>query len=58
MAISIARLLSPRVATYRGVQVDKDGARHVLAAARLGEEGLERSALVELLRIGVGTAIG
>jgi hypothetical protein len=44
-------------ATYRRVQIDKDGTRDVFAAASLGEEGLERSALVELLRIGVRTAV-
>lgn len=44
-------------ATYRGVQVDEDGARNVFAAASLREEGLERAALVELLRIGVRTTV-
>jgi hypothetical protein len=44
-------------ATYRGVQVDEDGTRNVFAAASLREEGLERAALVELLRIGVRTTV-
>jgi hypothetical protein len=43
--------------TYRRVQVDEDGARDVFAAASLREEGLERAALVELLRIGVRTTV-
>jgi hypothetical protein len=55
-------LLAPGVciaesATYRGIQVDKDGARNVFAVASLREEGLERAALVELLRIGVRTTV-
>ena len=44
-------------ATYGGVQVDKDGARDVFAVASLREEGLERATLVEILRIGVRTAV-
>lgn len=55
-------LLAPSIlvaesAAYRGVQVDEDGARNVFAIASLREEGLERAALVELLRIGVRTTI-
>jgi len=41
----------------RGIQVDKDGAGHVFAAAGLGEEGLERAGVGEVLRIGVRTTI-
>lgn len=44
--------------TYRGVQVDEDGPGHIFAGTSLGEERLERPALVEVLRIGVGTAVG
>lgn len=39
------------------VEVDEDGARDVFAAARLGEEGLERASIAEVLGIGLGTAI-
>ena len=46
-----------QLATYRGVQVDEDGTRNVFAAASLREEGLERAALVEILRIGVRTTV-
>jgi hypothetical protein len=42
----------------RRVQVDEDGTGNVFAAASLGEEGLVRTALTKLLRIGVGTTIG
>lgn len=42
----------------RRVQVDEDGAGHVLAAAGLGEEGLIRATLDGFLDIGVGTTIG
>jgi hypothetical protein len=45
-------------ATYRRVQVDEDGSGNVFATARLGEEGLKRAALVEVLGLGVGAAIG
>lgn len=45
------------ITTYRGVQIDKDGSRNVFAIASLREEGLERAALVELLRIGVGATV-
>lgn len=41
-----------------GVQIDKDGARNMLAAPRLGEEGLEGAALTNVGGIGVGTTIG
>ena len=44
-------------ATYRGVQVDEDGARNVFAVASLREEGLARASLVERLRIGVRATI-
>jgi hypothetical protein len=42
----------------RGVEIDKDGARNMLAAARLGEEGLEGASLTNIASIGVGTTIG
>ena len=42
----------------RGVQVDEDGTRHVFAAARLGEEGLEGARVSYILRVRVGPAIG
>lgn len=57
MLISV-RLASREVCAYRGVQVDKDGTGHVFAATGLGEEGLEGTALGEVCRIGVGTAVG
>lgn len=48
-----------RSITHRGVQVDEDGARHVFAAAGLGEESLERAALADLVGVfGVNAAIG
>jgi hypothetical protein len=37
--------------------INEDGARDVFAIASLREEGLERATLVELLRIGVRTAV-
>ena len=37
--------------THRGVEVDEDGARHVFAAAGLGEEGLEGARLANVLGI-------
>jgi hypothetical protein len=40
------------------VQVDEDGTGNVFAAASLGEEGLVRTTLTKLLRIGVGATIG
>lgn len=40
-----------------GIQVDEDGARDVFSAARLGEEGLVRATLGEILSIRVGTAV-
>jgi hypothetical protein len=43
--------------TYRWVQIDEDGAGNVFAVAGLREEGFERSALVEVLRIGVGATV-
>jgi hypothetical protein len=46
------------VATYRRVQVDEDGTRNMLSAAGLGEKGLERSTLGEILRIRVGSSVG
>ena len=42
---------------WRRVQVDEDGTGDVFAAASLREEGLERAALVEILRIGVRTTV-
>jgi hypothetical protein len=45
-------------ATYRRVQVDEDGSGNVFATAGLGEEGLKRATLVEVLGLGVGAAIG
>lgn len=49
---------SSDLVNWRRVQVDEDGTGHVFAAAGLGEEGLVGATLAELLRIGVGTAIG
>jgi hypothetical protein len=40
-----------------GVQVDEDGAGDIFARARLGEDGVELAAVVEGLRVRVGTAI-
>jgi len=50
-------LVHAQYATYRGVQVYEDGARDVFAIASLREEGLERATLVEILGIGVRTAV-
>lgn len=41
----------------RGVEVDKDGPGHVLAAAGLGEEGVERAWVADIREVGVGAAI-
>lgn len=40
------------------VQINEDGARHVLSGASLGEEGLERTRLANIGSIGVGETIG
>jgi hypothetical protein len=45
-------------ATYGRVQIDENGTGDVFAAAGLSEEGLERSTLVEVLRIGVRATVG
>jgi hypothetical protein len=57
LSLLASRLCVAGSAAYRGVQVDEDGARDVFAAASLREEGLERAALVELLRIGVRATV-
>jgi hypothetical protein len=41
----------------RRVKIDEDGAGDVFAVARLGEEGLERTALGEILSIGIRAAV-
>lgn len=41
----------------RGVEVDKQSSGNVLSIAGLGEEGLKGAALVDILGVGVGTAI-
>ncbi|RBQ96284.1 hypothetical protein VDGD_20232 [Verticillium dahliae] len=41
----------------RGVQVDEDGARNMLATAGFGEEGLERARVTDLRAVGVGTTV-
>lgn len=40
-----------------GVKVNKDGSRDMFAVARLGEEGLERTTLADVLDIRVGATI-
>lgn len=40
------------------VQVHEDGARHMLPAARLGEEGLEGARVANIRAVGVRTAVG
>jgi hypothetical protein len=40
-----------------GVQVDKDRSGNVFAGAGLGEDGIELTAVVERLGIGIGTAV-
>lgn len=42
----------------RRVQIDEEGPGNVFAAARLGEEGLERPRVTRVLDVGVGAAIG
>ena len=42
----------------RGVQIDEDGSRNMLAAAGLGEEGLERTGVTNIGSIGVRSTIG
>lgn len=41
----------------RGVEVDKQGAGHVFAAAGLGEEGLVGAWVADVLKVGVGPAV-
>jgi hypothetical protein len=55
--LALRRIQCSECVAYRWVQVDKDGARDVFAAASLGEEGLERATLREIRRIGVRTAV-
>lgn len=40
-----------------GVQVDKDRSGHVFAGAGLGEDGIELTAIMQRLGIGIGTAV-
>lgn len=42
----------------RRVQIDEEGPGNVFAAARLGEEGLERPGVTRVLDVGVGATIG
>lgn len=42
----------------RGVEIDEERTGDVLAAAGLGEEGLERARVAQVRGIGVGTTIG
>ncbi len=39
------------------VQVDEEGAGHVFTTAGLGEEGLVRTTVKDILRVGIGTAV-
>jgi hypothetical protein len=55
--LALGRSRNRRYAIYRGVQIDKDGAGNVFAAARLGEEGLEGAALGEVCRIRIGATV-
>lgn len=41
----------------RGVEIHKDGSRNMLAIAGFGEEGLERTWVANILRVGIGAAI-
>ena len=47
-----------RLWTYRGIQIDEDGARNVFAAARLRKEGLQRSTFRQMRRVGIGATVG
>jgi len=42
----------------RRVEVHENGTGNMLAAARLGEERLERARVADILGVGVGAAIG
>jgi hypothetical protein len=39
------------------IKIDEEGARHILATTRLGEEGLIRAAVNDILGIGIWAAI-
>lgn len=41
----------------RGVEIDEERTRDVLAATGLGEEGLEGTRVTDILEVGVGTAV-
>jgi hypothetical protein len=45
-------------ATYGRVQIDEDGTGDVFAIAGLGEEGLQRATLIDVLRIGIRATVG
>ena len=49
---------SPDLVNRRGVQIEEDGPRDVFAIARLGEEGLIGATLDDVLRVGIGPAVG
>jgi len=54
----LAVLTGTDLVNWRWVQIDKDGAWHVLAAASLGEESLVGAAFDKVGRVGIGAAVG
>jgi len=53
----LAVITSADLVDWGGVEIDKDGARDVFAAASLSEDGIELSGVVEGLCVGVRTTI-
>jgi hypothetical protein len=53
-------MISPvifHVATYRGVEIDKDRAGHIFSTGSLSEEGLEGACLANISCVGVHATI-
>lgn len=49
---------SANLVNWPRVEVDEERAGNMLATARLGEEGLERTGVADIARVGVRTTIG
>lgn len=47
----------PDLVDRRGVEVDEDGPGHILAVARLGEEGLEGTSIANVLGVGIRASV-
>jgi hypothetical protein len=54
----VAVFTSSDLIDRRGVKIDEEGSRNILAAAGLGEEGLERAGVTNIGSIGVRSTVG